>query len=197
MVVKCEDVWREISNYFEEDLDPALKRGLDEHFAQCARCGSVRDGMRNVIELYGDKSMFPLPAGFYPRLHDRLADQVEGQRGTRRAWLVSVGVTGALAASALLAAALDRFMPQPHSEMSQPARRLPQRLVAIVDGGKTFHAPGCPFMHGKYHMVTPEEAVREGYAPCNRCMYEALRSAEKATPDFEGEEIVSNQSEGK
>ena len=25
MVVKCEDVWREISNYFEGDLDPALK----------------------------------------------------------------------------------------------------------------------------------------------------------------------------
>ena len=80
MVVKCEDVWREISNYLEEDLDPALKLAMEEHFAQCTHCESVRDGMRNVIELYGDKAMFPLPAGFYPRLHDRLADQVEGQK---------------------------------------------------------------------------------------------------------------------
>ena len=197
MVVNCEDVWRETSNYFEGNLDPTLKRALEEHFAQCPHCESVREGMRNVIELYGDKTMFPLPAGFYPRLHGRLADQVEGPRVSRRAWLVSVAVTGALAASAVFATVLDGFVPQPRSEMSQPARRLPQRLVAIVEGGKTFHAPGCPFMHGKYHMVTPEEAVREGYAPCNRCMYEALRSAGKVTPDFEGEEIVSNQSEGK
>ena len=100
MVVKCEDVWREISNYFEEDLDPALKLAMEEHFAHCTRCGSVRDGMRNVIELYGDKAAFILPAGFYPRLHNRLADQIEGRKISRRAWLVSVAVTGALAATA-------------------------------------------------------------------------------------------------
>jgi hypothetical protein len=192
MVVKCEDVWREISNYFEGDLDPALKLALEEHLAQCTVCQSVRDGMRNVIELYGDKAMFPLPAGFHPRLRGRLADQVEGRKISRRAWLVSVGVTGALAASAICAAVLDGFVPRPLSEMSQPARRLPERLVAIVDGGKMFHVPGCPFMHGKYHMVTPEEAVREGYTPCTRCMRDALRSAGNVTPDFEGEESASS-----
>jgi hypothetical protein len=197
MVVKCEDVWREISNYFEEDLDPALKLAMEEHFAHCTRCESVRDGMRNVIELYGDKAMFTLPAGFYPRLRDRLADQVEGRKISRRAWLVSVAVTGALAASAVFATALDGFVPQPRSEMSQPARRLPQRLVAIVDGGKKFHVPGCPFMHGKYHMVTAEDAVREGYTPCTRCMSDALRSAGNVTPDFEGEEVVSSETEAK
>jgi hypothetical protein len=191
MVVTCEDVWREISNYLEEDLDPALKLAMEEHFAQCAHCSSVRDGMRNVIGLYGDKAMFPLPVGFYPRLHYRLADQVEGKRISRRAWLMGVGVTGALAASAICAAALDRIVPRPLSEMSQPARRLPERLVAIVDGGKMFHVPGCPFMHGKYHMVSPEEAIREGYTPCTRCMRDALRSAGNVMSDFEGEESAS------
>jgi hypothetical protein len=197
VVVTCEDVWREISNYVEGDVDPALRQALEEHLAQCPRCQSVRDGVRNVIELYSDKTMFPLPDGFYPRLHGRVADQVEGRRISRRAWLVSVGVTGALAASAVCAAALDRFVPRPLSEMSQPARRLPQGLVAIVDGGKMFHVPGCPFMHGKYHLVTAEEAVRQGYAPCTRCMREALRSAGTVTPDFEGEESASGETEGK
>ena len=192
MVVKCEDVWREISNYFEGDLDPALKLAMEEHFVQCTGCQSVRDGMRNVIELYGEIEMFTLPAGFHPRLRGRLSDQVEGRKISRRAWLVSVGVTGALAASAICAAALDRFAPRPLSEMSQPARRFPERLVAIVDGGKKFHVPGCPFMHGKYRMVTPEEAVREGYTPCIRCMRDALRSAGGVTPDFEGEERASS-----
>jgi putative zinc finger protein len=197
VVVTCEHVWREISHYFEGDVDPALKEALEEHLAQCPRCRSVRDGMRNVIDLYSDKAMFPLPVGFYPRLHGRLADQVEGRRISRRAWLVSVGVTGALAASAACAAALDRFVPRPLSEMSQPTRRLPKRLVAIVDGGKTFHVPGCPFMHGKYHLVAAEEAVRQGFAPCTRCMRDALRSAGKVTPDFEGEESASGATEGK
>jgi hypothetical protein len=197
VVVACERVWREISNYFEGDVDPALKEAVEGHLAQCHRCRSIRDGMRNVIELYSDKAIFPLPDGFYPRLHGRLADQVEGRRISRRAWLVSVGVTGALAASAVCAAALDRFVPRPLSEMSQPVRRLPQRLVAIVDGGKMFHVPGCPFMHGTYRMVTAEEAVRKGYAACTRCMRDALRSAGKVTPDFEGEESAGGATEGK
>src|ERR1700730_14539850 len=197
MVGKFEDEWREMSNYFEADLDLALKLAMENHFAQCTGCQSVRDGMRNVIELYGEKAMFTLPAGFHPRLRGRLSDQVEGRKISRRAWLVSVGVTGALAASAICAAALDGFVPRPLSEMSQPAQRLPQRLVAIVDGGKMFHVPGCPFMHGTYHMVSAEEAVRKGYAPCTRCMRDALRSAGKVTPDFEGEESASGATEEK
>jgi hypothetical protein len=197
VVVACEHVLREISNYFEGDVDPALRQALEEHLAQCPRCQSIHDGMRNVIALYSDEAMFPLPDGFYPRLHGRLADQVEGRRLSRRAWLVSVGVSGALAASAVCAAVLDRLVPRPLSEMSQPARRLPQRLVAIVDGGKIFHVPGCPFMHGTYHMVTAQEAVLEGYTPCTRCMRDALRSAGKVKPDFEGEESAGGATDGK
>ncbi len=191
MVVKCEDVWRELSNYFEDDLDPELKRAMEEHFAHCHHCEVVRDGMRNVIEVYGDERMFSLPVGFYPRLHRRLADQVEGQRGSALGWLVTLAATCSLAAFALLATIHNRLVPQPRAQMSQPARRMPERLVAVVEGGKMFHVPGCPFMHGKYRMVTPEEAVREGYGPCNRCMYEALRRAGTVTPDFEGEEFAS------
>jgi hypothetical protein len=197
MVVKCEDVWREISNYFEGDLDPALKRTMEEHFAQCRHCRAVLDGARNVVELYGDEKIFTLPAGFYPRLHRRVVDQVEGQRGSSRGWLLSLVATGALAALAIFATVQNRFVPQLRAQMSQPARRLPQRLVAVVDGGKTFHVPGCPYMHGKYRMVTPDEALREGYSPCNRCMYEALRSAGNVEPDFEGEEIAAGPMEEK
>ena len=81
--------------------------------------------------------------------------------------------------------------------MSQPARRMPQQLVAVVDGGKTFHVPGCPYMHGKYRMVTPEEAIREGYTPCSRCMSEALRRAGNLEPDSEGVEIASSATPAK
>lgn len=188
MVIKCEDVWREISDYLEGDLDPAVKRAMEEHFEECRHCVAVRDGTRNVVTLYGDKEMFTLPADFYPRLHGRLGDEIEGQKGSSRGWLISLAAAGALAALAFFAVAQSRSVPQPRAQMSQPARQhVTQQLVAVVDGGKTFHRVGCPYIHGKYHMVTPEEAIREGYTPCNRCMSEALRSSENVDPDFKGE----------
>jgi Putative zinc-finger len=190
MVIKCEDVWREISDYLEGDLDPALKRAMEEHFEECRHCVAVRNGIRNVVMLYGDKQMFTLPADFYPRLHRRLGDEIKGQKGSSLGWLVSLAAAGALAALGLFTAAQNRSAPQPRAAMSQPARERPQALVAIVDEGKVFHRPGCPYMHGKYRMVTAEEAIREGYTPCNRCMSDALHSAENLDA-LDGEKIAS------
>jgi hypothetical protein len=60
------------------------------------------------------------------------------------------------------------------SQHSQPAVHLPTKMVAIVDGGKTFHDPKCAYIHGKPRMVTAEQATKMGYSPCTRCMHEAL-----------------------
>src|ERR1700739_2250336 len=103
MVIGCEDVWQEISHYLGGDLDPAVKRGMEEHFAQCRQCEAVLDGMRNVVALYGDEKMFTLPADFYPRLRRRLAVHVEGRRGTARPWFFSLAAAGSLVASVVLA----------------------------------------------------------------------------------------------
>ena len=94
MVIKCDDLLPKISDYLEDDLDPALKRAMEGHFAQCRHCKAVLEGAANVVALYGDENMFNLPASFHSRLHRRLADRVEGQRGSWRGWLVSVAATG-------------------------------------------------------------------------------------------------------
>jgi hypothetical protein len=192
MVIKCEDVWREISNYLEGDLDLDPKRAMDEHFAQCRECKAVLEGTRNVIDLYGDERMFHLPTRFSPRLRHRLISEIEPQRGSARGWWVGIAAAAALAALVFGATLRNRLVPEPSAQMSQPTRQLPQRLVAIVEGGKTFHVPGCEFMHGRYRLVTPEEAVREGYTPCPRCMPGALRSAgNTTTPAADEDELVS------
>ena len=64
MVVSCEAVWREISNYLEDDMDPGLRSAMEEHFRSCQHCTAVLEGTRNVIRLYGDDRMFELPSGF-------------------------------------------------------------------------------------------------------------------------------------
>ncbi|MCU1308268.1 MAG: hypothetical protein JWN45_2963 [Acidobacteriaceae bacterium] len=66
------------------------------------------------------------------------------------------------------------FTPPLLSEHSRPAVKVPEQPVAIVADGKTFHDPKCTFLHGKPEMVSAQEAVRKGYAPCVRCMRQAL-----------------------
>lgn len=76
--LKCQDVWREISNYLEDDLSPAKRRLLEAHFAQCRHCAALVDSTRNIIILIGDERAFELPQGFSARLRQRL--EAEWQR---------------------------------------------------------------------------------------------------------------------
>jgi len=61
------------------------------------------------------------------------------------------------------------------SEHSQPAAKIPDRMVAVTAEGKTFHDPSCKYIHGPVEMMTAQEAIRRGYTPCVRCMREALK----------------------
>ena len=38
MVVKCEQVWQEISDYLEGEVDPVLRTAMEEHIRECKRC---------------------------------------------------------------------------------------------------------------------------------------------------------------
>src|ERR1019366_3074861 len=134
MVVSCEDVWREISNYLEGEVDASLRAAMEEHIRGCKHCTAVLDGTRNVVQLYGDERMFEVPLGFSHRLHRRLEENMPG-----------TGVP-------------------------------PDMIVVVSADGKAFHAAGCPFIHDKAHIQTIQarEALRQGYAPCMRCMKKYL-----------------------
>jgi hypothetical protein len=72
--INCREVWRELSNYIDETVDPELRRRMEEHFKGCEHCSAILDGTRNVIQLVGDGRVFDLPAGFSERLRQRLDD---------------------------------------------------------------------------------------------------------------------------
>src|SRR5580700_3879213 len=89
-MLHCEQVWREISNYVDGDVDEALRASMEEHFRTCQRCASVLAGTRNVVQLYGDERMLEVPAGFSRRLEKRLANNAVKGSGwsSWSAWLV-------------------------------------------------------------------------------------------------------------
>ncbi len=77
MVIDCKHVWREISNYIENDLDPALRREIELHLETCRHCAALLDSTHNVLVLIADERTFQLPIGFHERLMKRLAEEIE------------------------------------------------------------------------------------------------------------------------
>ena len=68
MVVSCEQVWQEISNYLDGEVNPELRAAMEAHFRECKHCTAVLDGTKNVVHLYADDRLVELPAGFQRRL---------------------------------------------------------------------------------------------------------------------------------
>jgi anti-sigma factor RsiW len=174
MVIRCEDVWQELSNYMDNEVDAARRAAMEAHFAACRHCASLLEGTRNILQIYGDQRLFALPAGYNRRVLSRVADRIEGQRGGIYGWTMALAAAGALA-GLLFAADLPRFAAPPlRSVHSQPTVKAPAGVVAVVAGGKTYHVAGCPFLHGKAQLISAAAAIQQGYSPCVHCMREAL-----------------------
>ena len=72
--ISCLEVWREISNYIDGDIDAELRARMEAHFKVCAHCNAVLDGTRNVVKLVGDGVVYQLPEGFSQRLYNRIKE---------------------------------------------------------------------------------------------------------------------------
>jgi hypothetical protein len=189
-MLNCEQVWREVSNYVDGEVDAALRPAMDEHFRTCKKCPSVLAGTRNVVQLYGDERMLEVPAGFSRRLEKRLAKNVAVKgRGwsSWSAWLVPVAALALIVGGLLLTNSLThgRFIKSYHAE---PGNNIPPDLVVVVsDGSKIFHVPGCPFIHDKAteRTITAKEAIKDGYVPCTRCLRQYLKTGLSGHPGAE------------
>jgi methylphosphotriester-DNA--protein-cysteine methyltransferase len=184
-MLNCEQVWREVSNYIDGDVDAAVRSAMDEHFRTCKRCASVLAGTRNVVQLYGDERMLEVPAGFSQRLEKRLEKRltqnaaVEGSGWSSwSAWLVPVAAI-ALIAGGLKLANTFTFRNLIKSHHALPANDIPPDLQVVVSSGsKLFHVPGCKFIRDKAseRTMTAKEAEQEGYVPCTRCLRKYLQT---------------------
>jgi len=70
--ISCVEVWREISNYLDEEISPETRERMEAHFKVCAHCTAVLDGTRNILELVGDGRVFQMPDGLSKRLHKKI-----------------------------------------------------------------------------------------------------------------------------
>lgn len=181
MVVNCEHVWQEVSNYLEGDVDPGLRAAMEAHFKECKHCTAVLVGTRNIVQLYGDDRLFEVPAGFGQRLQKRLAQQ-SASSGIRRAgalWMMAVAAGVLLVGGLTLGNSSIFRASEIRSPLAQSPHGIPASLmVAVADDSRVFHVPGCKYLHKRDDqtpkLITAEEAMREGFTPCVRCLRQYL-----------------------
>ena len=90
--MKCEDVWCEISNYLDGNLQPPVRKGMQEHFSKCTHCKTVLNGARNLKQLAADSRSFQLPKDLSRRLYEKLnAHLSEGRTLASRE--IDLGIT--------------------------------------------------------------------------------------------------------
>ena len=70
--ISCLEVWREISNYVDDDVAPALRARMEAHFKSCAHCKAVLDGTKNVVKLVADGVEYEVPSSFSDRLYRKI-----------------------------------------------------------------------------------------------------------------------------
>jgi hypothetical protein len=180
MVVSCEEVWREVSNYLDGEVDPALRAAIEGHVRGCQRCAAVVDGTRNVIQLYGDERMLEVPLGFSNRLHQRIEANMPGNRRSFMGWMVAAAAACLILGTIEVARSSAFRTPQLRSEHAQPGGGVPPDMkVVVAEDGRLFHLAACTFLHEKNNLrtLTAAEAEREGYTPCARCLKKYLESA--------------------
>jgi hypothetical protein len=198
MVVACEQVWLEVSNYLDGEVAPALRIAVDEHARACPRCRAVIEGTRNIIQLYGDERMVEVPLGFGHRLHRSLEERISPRRG--RLWGGwALGFAGVAALVLVMVGVGNTPSSQRmRVQLAQPGHGIPPDLpVVVANGGKTFHVPGCKFLHDKSNLrtITAAEATQEGYVPCVRCMKKYLTETQaRALEEIERLDAMADES---
>ena len=82
--ISCLEVWREISNYIDDALDPELRARMEAHFKVCKHCSAVLDGSKNVVKLIADGAEFKMPHDLGKRIYSKLDKQLgASSRGDR------------------------------------------------------------------------------------------------------------------
>lgn len=67
--MNCKGVIRELSNYIDGDLDPAVKVELERHLEHCEDCSMIVDQTKKTIQLYCGSEPVALPNDLRERLH--------------------------------------------------------------------------------------------------------------------------------
>jgi anti-sigma factor RsiW len=80
-LVTCKDFLRELSDFLDENVDPAVRQDLERHITECPNCWVICDTTKKTIQVYKGMDPEPLP----PKVHDKLIQILEKRCGKHEA----------------------------------------------------------------------------------------------------------------
>lgn len=171
-VVQCEQVWEQISDYIDGEVDAGVRSAMDAHIQGCQRCASVLHGTQNIVNLFGDERLFKVPMGYSWRMKRRIASDTQIRRRAALGWLVATAAIAIVSGSVVLANRMSGPEQGSKSIMANLGSVPGNLEVVITDHGKLFHLKECPFVKQEDHprSVTAAEAQASGHVPCVRCL---------------------------
>jgi hypothetical protein len=75
--ISCVEVWREISNYIDDAIEPELRFRMEAHFKVCKHCSAILDGTKNVVKLVADGAEYEVPQSFSKKLYTKLNERLK------------------------------------------------------------------------------------------------------------------------
>ncbi len=76
-MMDCANLLHELSDYLDEELDPALRQEIKTHLQGCKHCRVVEDSLRKTLRIVACGHVIELPVGFSERLKARLKRVLE------------------------------------------------------------------------------------------------------------------------
>lgn len=169
--MSCEEARRDLSDYIDEELDPSTRHAFEAHVQSCPRCTSLLEATRNLIRLYRDERIFPMPEGMSERIEKRIREEMAPSRRAFLAWTLTAAATVPLGLALFSVRSYLSHEKNPRTPSPQQTRPSAGLVAVSVDSKeKVFHLPNCPKLEGKSRFLSTEEAVREGYRPCPYCI---------------------------
>ena len=73
--MNCEDLMRQLNEYVDGTIDPAVCEQFNRHMADCNPCQVVVDNIRQTITLYRNGQPVELPNAFQSKLRNALRER--------------------------------------------------------------------------------------------------------------------------
>ena len=80
-LLTCKDFLRELGDYLDETLDPALRAELTKHVKECPNCWVVCDTTEKSLKVFKGMEAKSLPAEIHERVWDALQRKIEAEGG--------------------------------------------------------------------------------------------------------------------
>lgn len=92
-MLRCRDINGLLHDYLEGSLDPDLRRGLDEHLADCAGCHGFLNTYRDTVAVAKELRCEDIPPELQRKLRSFIAEKARHRSfyARIRGWLTGSG----------------------------------------------------------------------------------------------------------